>query len=307
MMKSFQIRVPGSTANLGPGFDSIGVALSMYLTLRVHPSKHWQFKHIGPNVPDDTTPEKHLIFQVAQSIAAKFQRTLPPCYIEMESELPLARGIGSSAAAIVGAIELANILCELQLTTQDKLNFSSQIEGHPDNACASVLGGITISAMKDGIVDTIHIPKFEPNFIVMIPNFELKTAEARAALPDHFDRSYAVTASTNANMLTASILNSDFERIGRYMEEDYFHEPYRAKLIPHFFEIKAAAKFAGAFGTALSGAGPTLISLVPKKFSQGFIQTMKKQFPSYEILLTTVDEQGIKVEEIPISTNGHLI
>jgi homoserine kinase len=302
MTKSFQIKVPGSTANLGPGFDSIGVGLSLYLTIRVHTSNKWKFVHIGPNVPTDTTPENHLLFQIAQDIAARFNKTLPPCLIEMESELPLARGLGSSAAAIVAAIELANILCDLQLTTQDKLNLSSQIEGHPDNACASVLGGITISAMKDGIVDTIHLQTFEPSFIVMIPDFELKTAEARAALPNHYDRPYTVVASANANMLTASILQGDYLRIGNYMEADYFHEPYRAKLIPQFYEIKAAAKLAGAYGTALSGAGPTLISLVPTNKTESFIQIMKDKLPTYKIILTTVDEQGIVVEDLPITT-----
>ena len=301
MMKNFQIKVPGSTANLGPGFDSIGVGLSLYLTLHVQLAPAWKFTHTGPNVPEDTTVETHLIYKIAHQVATTYNKPLPPCAIEMKSELPLARGLGSSAAAIVAAIELANIVCELQLTDQEKCTLSSQIEGHPDNATASVLGGITISAMED-VVDTIHLSSFEPNFIVIIPDFELKTSDARAVLPAQFDRSTAVRASANANMLTASLLTGNYQQMGAYMEADLFHEPYRATLIPDFYEIKKAAKEAGAFGTALSGAGPTLISLVPKTKAQTILQTLQHQFPSHTIILTTVDEKGIEVLELPVPT-----
>ena len=227
MSKKIQIKVPGSTANLGPGFDSIGLGLSLYLTLEVTLQDNWEFVHIGDNVPSDTTVETHLIYQIAQQVAQQCNATLHPCKVEMTSELPLARGLGSSAAAIVAAIELANILGNLNLSTQDKLNISSQIEGHPDNATASVLGGLTISSMDEqGTVDTLHIPKVDVAFVVFIPNVELKTAESRGVLPENFDRGYAVRASAHANMLAASLIAKDYVRIGRYMEADLFHEPY---------------------------------------------------------------------------------
>ena len=296
---SWQIKVPGSTANLGPGFDSIGLGLSLYLTLHVTRQDEWEFVHIGDNVPADTTIENHLIYKIAKLVADKFGKQLPGCRVEMQSELPLARGLGSSAAAIVAAIELANILCDLQLTTADKLNISSQIEGHPDNATASVLGGLTISAMDDnGIVDTMHVRDVEASFVVFIPNIELKTAEARDVLPDIFERSYAVRASANANMLAAALMGKDYVRIGRYMEDDLFHEPFRAELIPAYTEIIVAAKAAGAYGTALSGAGPTLISIVPNDIADTFVETMKKQFPSHKVVLTTADTYGSQVIEI---------
>ena len=279
MMGPFQIKVPGSTANLGPGFDSIGVGLSLYLILHVTPQDKWEFIHHGANVPKDTTIENHLIYQIATKIAAQYKQPLTPCLVEMTSQLPLARGLGSSAAAIVAAIELANIVTGLNLSVQDKLNIASQIEGHPDNATASILGGITISSMQDGIVDTIHQTDFEATFVIVIPDFELKTKDARAILPEKFDRSYATVASANANMLAASLIKGDLQRIGHYMEKDLFHEPYRAQLIPHFKEIKEQAKIAGAYGTALSGAGPTMISLVPTHLSQKFITTMKAHIP----------------------------
>lgn len=298
-MSNWQITVPGSTANLGPGFDSIGLGLSLYLNLTVRLADEWKFIHIGENVPGKLAYEDHLIYQIAKKVADQYDKPLPACEVEMTSELPLARGLGSSAAAIVGAIELANIVCDLKLSTQDKLNISSQIEGHPDNATASVLGGMTISSMdENGLVDTIHVPQIEASFVVFIPDFELKTAEARGVLPAEFDRAYAVRASANANMLAASIMAGDFERVGRYMEKDLFHEPFRAKLIPQFTEIHEAASSAGAYGTALSGAGPTMISLVPQAIGQQFVTQMKEHFPKHKIILTTADSVGVAVKVI---------
>ncbi len=299
MSKKWQITVPGSTANLGPGFDSIGLSLNLYLDLTVSITDKWEIIHLSDHLPQDIVIEEHLIYTIAKETAERFNKELPPCRIEMRSELPYARGLGSSAAAIVAAIELANLVCDLHLTTQDKLNISSQIEGHPDNASASVLGGLTISQMDEqGVVDTIHIQDLDASFVVFIPNVELKTSEARKVLPEQFDRGYAVRASANANMLAASLMQKDYVRIGRYMESDLFHEPFRSRLIPNFEEIHSAAKEAGAFGTALSGAGPTVLSIIPNAIGEQFVLTMKKQFPSHEILLTKPDHRGIFVKEV---------
>lgn len=300
MSKKWQIKVPGSTANLGPGFDSIGLGLSLYLDLTVSLADQWEIIHVSDHLPQEIVIEEHLIYTIAKETAERFQKSLPPCRLEMRSELPFARGLGSSAAAIVAAIELANLVCNLNLTTQEKLNLSSQIEGHPDNATASVLGGLTISQMDEaGNVDTIHIQDLDVSFVVFIPNVELKTSEARKVLPQQFDRGYAVRASANANMLAASFVLKDYERIGRYMEKDLFHEPFRSQLIPQFEEIHCAAKTAGAYGTALSGAGPTMISIVPDDLGDAFVLQMKERFPSHEILLTKATQSGVSVAEMP--------
>lgn len=300
MNNKWRITVPGSTANLGPGFDSIGVGLALYLQLEVTLSEQWEIVHLDDNGPSDFTIEEHLLYIIAKKVADQYDKTLPACHIAMTSELPLARGLGSSAAVIVAGIELANIVCDLQLSTQDKLNISSQIEGHPDNATASVLGGLTISAFhsKHGTTDTIHVTDLDVAFVVYIPDVELKTSESRSVLPSQFDRSYAVLASANANMLAAAFLTKNYALAGRYMESDLFHEPFRAKLIPAFEEIHVAAKEAGAYGTALSGAGPTLISIVPTAIAEHFVATLATQFPSHRVILTKADDKGVQVDII---------
>lgn len=297
MSNKWQITVPGSTANLGPGFDSIGLSLNLYLELTVSLAESWEIIHVSDHLPQNFVIEEHLIYKIAKETAARFNKELPPCRIVMRSELPYARGLGSSAAAIVAAVELANLVCDLQLSTQDKLNISSQIEGHPDNATASILGGLTISQMDEqGIVDTIHVKDLDASFVVFIPTVELKTSEARKVLPAQFDRNYAVRASANANMLAASLISKDYERIGRYMESDLFHEPFRSSLIPNFDEILRSAKEAGAYGTALSGAGPTVISIIPNAIGAQFVSTMKKRFPTHEIILTKADHRGVSIQ-----------
>lgn len=297
MSKMWQISVPGSTANLGPGFDSIGLGLSLYLRLTVSVQENWEIIHLDDNGPKEFELEEHLLYVIAKKIADQFGKQLPACRVEMASELPLARGLGSSAAVIVAGIELANQVCELGLSVQDKLNLSSQIEGHPDNATASVLGGLTISSMNEnGIVDTFHVNDIDAAFVVFVPDVELKTSESRSVLPEQFERTYAVHASANANMLAAALMARDFKRAGRYMEADLFHEPFRAKLIPNYTEIHKEAKAIGAFGTALSGAGPTLISIIPTTIADDFVKAMKNKFPDHQIILTKADEHGIQVK-----------
>lgn len=149
----------------------------------------------------------------------------------------------------------------------------------------------------NGIVDTFHINDIEASFVVYVPDVELKTSESRSVLPEQLNRAYAVRASANANMLAASLMARDFERAGHYMEADLFHEPFRAKLIPAYAEIRTAAKANGAYGTALSGAGPTLISIIPSAIATDFVQLMTKQFPEHQVILTKADEHGVQVHK----------
>lgn len=296
MSKKWTIIVPGSTANLGPGFDSIGLALGLYLKLDVTISDKWEFEHHSIHLPEKFTVEDHLIYKVAKETAERYNVTLPPCKVIMHSELPLARGLGSSASAIVAGIEITNQLCNLNLSIEERCRLASKIEGHPDNAAASVCGGLTIgSTLPNGQLELIHVQDVDAAFAVFIPNVELKTEEARKVLPANYDKAYAVHASANANMLTAALLLKDYKRAGEFMEHDLFHEPFRANLIPNYHEIRQTAKDAGAYGTAISGAGPTVISLIDKEHVENFVAKMKPLFPSYDIKAVQVDDKGVQV------------
>lgn len=296
MSKIWSISVPGSTANLGPGFDSIGLALGLYLKLDVSIQEEWLFVHHSEHLPKDFIVEEHLIYTVAQKVAAHYQVTLPACKVEMYSELPLARGLGSSASAIVAAIELVNVVCDLKLSAYDKCVLSAEFEGHPDNASASVCGGLTIGAtLPNGELHILNEKNIDACFAVFIPDVELKTSEARKALPEAYDKGYAVNASANANLLTAALLKHDYALAGKFMEADLFHEPFRAKLIPNYELIRSLAKQHGAYGTAISGAGPTVISLIDSSKVDDLVKMMKKQLPTYEIKAVSIDTSGVQV------------
>lgn len=296
MNKVWSISVPGSTANLGPGFDSIGLALGLYLKLDVSIQEQWSFVHHSVHLPTDFIVEEHLVYTIAQQVAQRYKVDLPPCKVEMYSELPLARGLGSSASAIVAAIELVNVVCNLQLKTEDKCTLSSEFEGHPDNASASVCGGLTIgSTLPNGDLHILNEKKLDACFAVFIPNVELKTAEARKVLPTTYEKNYAVNASANANLLVAALLKHDYVLAGKFMEADLFHEPFRAKLIPNYELIRTLAKDYGAYGSAISGAGPTVISLIHPSKVENLVAKMKKHLPTYDIKSVSIDEMGVQV------------
>ncbi|WP_391204941.1 homoserine kinase [Psychrobacillus sp. L4] len=284
MSKKWAISIPASTANLGPGFDSIGIALDKFLQVDVEVATEWKIDNLSDNLPIVPNPEKHLIVQAAQKTAQIHGLTLPACHLEVKSEIPLARGMGSSASAIVAGIEVANQVLGLRLTSHDKLKVATVMEGHPDNAAASIFGGFTISSCADnGEINVFHTANIGAAFVLFIPNFELKTEKARNALPNSYTRKIAAQASATANLLTAAFLTHSFNQVGTYMEQDLFHEPYRLDLIPESREIIIAAKKAGAFGTCISGAGPTLLSLVQKGTEEKFISNLYGKFPNFEL------------------------
>lgn len=296
-MKMFNIIVPASSANIGPGFDSVGMAVKRYLTLQVEMQEQWIFEHDSPFLPADTNYEKHFIYLVARKIAKRHEKTLPPCKVVVKSEIPLARGLGSSASAVVAGIELANQLCDIQLTDVEKLQYATEIEGHPDNVSPALFGGLIITATSaDGHVEYLKVPPLELDIVLYIPEVELKTAEARSVLPRELSRQQAATASGISNMMIASLLSGNFQLAGKMMEADQFHEPYRAKLIPNYDRIRAEARNLSAYGTVISGAGPTMISFVPLGKGQEIAKDMGELLPDYDVSSLQLDEQGLQVK-----------
>lgn len=295
-MKLCTITVPASTANIGPGFDSMGIALSRYLTLHVFIQDNWEFEHVSDLLPEDVSHANHFIFQTALKVANRYQTELLPCKVRIISDIPFARGLGSSATAVIASIELANQLCNLSLSLQEKLELATEIEGHPDNVAPSLLGGLIItSPSSGGSVDYLKAEKLDLDIILYIPNTELKTDESRKVLPDVFSREYASVASGISNLMIAALLTKDYPLAGKMMEKDQFHEPFRAKLIPNYHEIRSEAKKYGAFGSVISGAGPSMISFVPSEDANHIKNKMKCFLPDYEVISLGIDYNGIQV------------
>lgn len=291
-----EIIVPASSANVGPGFDSAGIALTRYLTIKVKKAEEWKFIHETPLVPEVNHYKNHYIYKIATKVAEWNSCTLPPCHVTMHTEIPLARGLGSSASAIVASIELVNQLCGLNLTEEEKLDFAVKIEGHPDNVAAALLGGFVISVKMGEETKYKKLPKLDIDLVVYIPSFELKTDESRKVLPKQFKMKDAATASAISNLMVSSLLTGDYKLAGKMMESDLFHETYRAKLIPNYYEIRSHARELGAYGTVISGAGPTMISFVPQGEGEKIAEKMRTIFPDYDIEKLEIDEEGLRVK-----------
>lgn len=296
-MSMFTIKVPASSANIGAGFDSIGLAVNRYLTLHVTEQDEWEFVHHSSLLPEIEDHQDHLIYQIAQKIASHHKANLPPCKVEVESDIPLARGLGSSSSAVIAGIELANKQCGLSLTTEEKLQYAIKLEGHPDNVAPALLGGLIIGATtEEDHVDSIRIEHLDLDIIVYIPDIELKTDDARNALPAVFSRDYAVAASGISNVMVAALLTHDYKLAGEMMEKDLFHEPFRKKLIPNYDRIKQLTKEYGAYGTVISGAGPTTISFAPAGKGDQIAIKMKEKFPDYQVSVLQIDTKGLHVQ-----------
>ncbi|MGP6146885.1 homoserine kinase [Jeotgalibaca sp. A122] len=285
-----RILVPATSANLGPGFDSFGVAVSLYLELEIlEPADEWHIAHeLEGDIPTDVT---NLIIQTALEIAPDLQ----PHKLKMTSEIPSARGLGSSSAAIVAGIELANHLDGLNMSADEKIQIASRIEGHPDNVMPAIVGDFVVGAIIEKHVYWKQISFPEAVMVTTIPNRELKTTESRSVLPNNLAFGDAVQASSIANILLASLQQGDLAMAGKLMEHDMFHEPYRSTLISEVEHIRKIGHEEKAFGTYLSGAGTTVLTVVAPEYAEAFVKRVKNELPDCLVQQTTVDKEGVRI------------
>ncbi|MNB89426.1 Homoserine kinase [compost metagenome] len=257
-----RVKVPASTANLGPGFDTLGMALSLYAWIEMEEAEETVFHFYGDQMNGLPCDKSNLLYQVAQMVFAEAGVSVPELSISMYSDIPLTRGLGSSASAIVGALAAANTLIGSPLDAAKLFDIACSLEKHPDNVGASLFGGI-ITAVWDGThADYIRIdPPQDMEVLVVIPEFELATTKARGVLPTEITVSDAVYNISRTSLLTAAFAAGRLDLIGRAMQ-DRLHQPYRAPLVPGMEKLLAEAPQHGALGIALSGAGPTLLCLV---------------------------------------------
>ena len=294
-----KIIVPATTANIGLGFDSIGIAVDLYLTLTVvEPNNEWKIEHpFGEAVP---TNQENLIIETALAVCP----TLQPHHLVCESDIPMTRGLGSSSSAIVAGIELANQLGELNLTPKQKVEWATKLEGHPDNVAPAILGGLVVATYDAKSQEVDYLQKeiqSDIQGIALIPDFELSTKASRQVLPSEFVYSQAVQASSRSNVLVAALWQEDWETVSRIVEKDLFHEPYRETLIPFLTPVRKLAKEQEAIGTYLSGAGPTVMVLSSQDKATSIVDYLQKQLPSelgtYNIRVLSVDSLGVRVEK----------
>ena len=287
-----KIIVPATSANVGPGFDSVGIAVTRYLTIEVLESADaWFIEHdLGAGIPTD---EKNLLLSTALSISTDMQ----PHRIKMTSEVPLARGLGSSSSVIVAGIELANQLANLQLSDAEKLRIATEIEGHPDNVAPAIFGNMVIASYIGEDVQYVTADFPSCDLVAFVPSYQLKTSDSRNVLPKEWSYKEAVAASSVANVAIAALLKGDLLTAGRSIESDHFHERYRQSLIKEFPQVKEVAHAHGAYATYLSGAGPTIMNLLAPEHTAAFVAALEKLGLDGQIFQLKIDTFGVRVEK----------
>src|ERR1700752_2121472 len=265
---TFAVRVPASTSNLGPGFDCFGLALKLYLTVRatVGPegSEPCRITTTGAK-ENEALPRNavNLIYRAMSFAARSEEALLPPVELIVHNEIPLASGLGSSAAAIVAGIKLASLITGKTISDQSILNYATEFEGHPDNVAASLHGGFHASCISDD--KTVLSAKFDwpakIRVVVVSPHSQLPTPVARAALPRTVSRVDAVFNLQRAALFAAAIAQQRYDILWEAMH-DRLHQPQRESLVPGLAAALALPRMHCPLGIALSGAGPSIVALV---------------------------------------------
>jgi len=251
--------VPASSANLGPGFDALGLALDLYLTCTFRPSDGLRITARGTDTHDIPSDDNNLIWRTALEVAARVDSQLTPIELKIDNCIPLGKGLGSSAAALTAGVIIADHLLGLHWRPARILDEAARIEGHPDNVAACVLGSIVASAIDAGGVAhavRIELPQsFE--VAVVVPDFVLPTTKARAVLPGSYNRADAVFNVQRAALLMAALAAGDRHAFPTALE-DRMHQPYRCGLVPGLADI-LRLRAPGLLGCTLSGAGPSVL------------------------------------------------
>ena len=270
------IRVPATTANMGPGFDALGMALSQYSFFECEKAEKTEVIIEGLE-SEKLTVENNLVIDSMNRLF-EYAGKKPDGYrLKIINGVPLARGMGSSASAIIGGLMCANALIDFALEKEEILKLATEIEGHPDNVAPALLGNIIVST-SDGDGEVIY-RKIEPfkglECVLFIPEYEVSTKDSRGVLPEKVTMGDAVHNSSNLALMVMGFINGDKPLIGKTMN-DRIHEPYRKKLIKKFDELKGAALESGAFAFSLSGAGSTVIAYTSENDSEKVRKAMEE-------------------------------
>jgi len=302
-VKTVRVRAPASTANLGPGFDCAGMALSLYHELTVRESEGYGVEVRTSGEGADSVPqtEANPVYRAMEEVFEVLGYRPGHLVVESHSDIPMARGLGSSAAATLAGFAAGALLAESTVNRDQLLQMGRGSEGHADNVAPCLFGGYTLAVRAATGIRCLRIdvpPDIEA--IVAIPDFALPTARARQVLPASVPLRDAVDNLSRVGLLTAAMALQKPELLREAMV-DLLHEPYRAELIPGFAEVRAAALDAGALGAALSGAGPSVLSLVRsgcRAPGQAMQEAWRRRGVDARVLELEVDAVGLLAEHL---------
>ncbi|MBR5151967.1 MAG: homoserine kinase [Clostridia bacterium] len=295
-----KVRVPATSANMGPGFDSMGVALNLYNYVTVEEID----SGLVIDITDETgkyirKDEKNLVYQSMKAVFDKVGYTPKGLHLILENNIMVTRGLGSSSAGIVSGLLLGNALAGNPLSKDTLLAMAVDIEGHGDNVTPALMGGFCINVNQNGKIRYVSTPvKEDLMFAALVPDFYLQTKKARSVLPRSVTMWDAVYNTGRSALLAASIMSGKYENI-RAAVGDKLHQRYRKRLIPNMDALFQACYDKGALGVYLSGAGPTIVAIVHREkaatFSGEMHTVLSKRMKNWTLHMLEADNQGAQI------------
>lgn len=293
-----RVRVPATSANMGPGFDSLGIALKLY--------NDFEFRELEDGLkfngmPEEFCNEKNIIYQAMKHCFDKAGYKIKGLEIgEVLQDVPVSRGLGSSSTCIVGGLVGANEILGKKFSNEELLEMAVEIEGHPDNVAPALLGGMVVAIVDENktFYDKVDVKK-GIKFVSIIPNFRLSTKKARSVIPQEISLKDGVYNVSRAALMVACFSSGKYELI-KYACKDAFHQNYRSKLIPGFEEVYNKSYELGALGCYLSGAGPTIMAIIneeDERFSNKLREYLKIKGLEWDILELSIDDAGATIIE----------
>lgn len=285
--RSIKFKVPATSANLGPGFDCLAMALSIYDEVEMKFADGIRVSIKGEGEKEIPKDENNLMVKAVQHLCWRAGKPFTGLDLKVKKAIPLVRGQGSSAAAVVGGLYGANELLGRPYKKEELFNFATHLEGHPDNVAAAFFGGFSIAWMENGTAKCVNFtPSPDLKIILAVPNFEIYTVRARSSLPAHWPKEDVIFSLSHACLLVASLVSKKHDYL-KSACQDRLHEPYRGKLIPGYEQLRQETLEAGANGVAISGSGPTVLAFATRNVDK-IRKTMMDVFKKHKVKSTTI-------------------
>ena len=307
------VRVPATSANLGPGYDAVGLALTLSMRIGLDRAPQPEIEVRGSGADLIPTGPEHPAYRAARFVAELVGEPDVHFRLLQENSIPPTRGLGGSAAALVGGAVAANDLFGGQIAAPDLLNIVCELDGHPDNAAPALLGGLVIGTLTPTGVSAVRLEPKNFKVVVAVPDFAVSTTAARRALPDSVPHRDATFNVGRSGLLLGALATGEYHLL-RIAMQDRLHQPYRSHLIPGLEDVIDAALANGAYGACLSGSGPTVLAFAPETNALEIASAMKTAFEVRDVQAESwaldVDLAGARVEppeEVPASSAVHAL
>ncbi len=290
-----RIRIPATSANLGPGFDSLGLAISLYnyVTIKPYTCQSISIKGEGSNKP--RLKVNNVFVSIFREVYKELVMTEENFRFEFENNIPFSRGLGSSSAVIVGAIASAYHMANVKISKEIILNRALVYENHPDNIAPAVHGGFTTSIVVDKVVKTLKKELSDSlKAVMVIPDRAMSTAHSRTQLPKSYAMQDITFNSSRVGLMSAAFFSENWELL-RYASTDKIHENRRMKKMKELFSVRKIALKNGALMSTLSGSGSSFFSLVYEKDAQNIKEMLENSFPNFKVEVFDFDNCGFKI------------